>query len=196
MELNKLLLALVSHAKDLNGVSNHILLHLEVQRCICGKAGSVVDLDQPRLEFLINENVEAQDLKAHGVDVTRLVDVSPGILSLVGHLQIVLETRLNCAHRSNDELLDLVHHLIASFLAVIEVVLDPLKDGGERPLVATVAIVEILVENKFALVSGINRVIGQMHIHIVHVLLVWCLIGVSGEPREALLEQVDSKWVN
>ena len=156
----------------------------------------MVDLYYPWFQLLVEEYVEAQDLKAHGVYVTRLVDVSSRVLSLVGHLQVVLETRLNCAHRPNDKLLDLVHHFIAPFLAVVKVVLNPLKDGGERPLVATVAVVKVLVENKFALVSGINCVIGQMHIHIVHILLIWRLIGVSREPREALFEKIDSQWVN
>ena len=56
------LLAQVQHGDSL---VNHIELDFFVQGAICSERRQAVYFDQPRLYFIVNENVYSKDFKAH-----------------------------------------------------------------------------------------------------------------------------------
>eukprot|EP00356_Strombidium_inclinatum_P014791 CAMPEP_0170497474 /NCGR_PEP_ID=MMETSP0208-20121228/24865_1 /TAXON_ID=197538 /ORGANISM="Strombidium inclinatum, Strain S3" /LENGTH=193 /DNA_ID=CAMNT_0010774301 /DNA_START=2063 /DNA_END=2644 /DNA_ORIENTATION=+ len=193
MTLNELLLPLVSHPEEQEGIGNHVFLHFEIERGVCGEAGSMVNFDEPGLQLLINENIEAQDLEAHGVNVVLLgfallVIIIDHVLGLVGNVQVVLQTRLHGTQGLYYQLLDLVHQLVAFLLTVIIVVLDIFKNRSEGPLMPRVHIFKILVEDELALVSTVYRIVRQVHEQVAEVLLRRGLVCVRREPSKALLE--------
>jgi len=57
----------VTQVEQLDHVSDQILLHLEIKWRISAEGGRMVDLDDPGLELLVKEDIEAEDLEAHGV---------------------------------------------------------------------------------------------------------------------------------
>lgn len=61
---------------------------------------------------------------------------------------------------------------------------------------ALVSIIEILVEYELAFVSAVDSVVGEVHEHIIHVLLRRCLVAFRTEASKALLKQVYSQWVH
>ena len=67
MCLDELFFKFVGHFEECDGISDHILLNFEVEGRVSGEAGRCVYFYQPRLQFLIDEDVEAQDLEAQGV---------------------------------------------------------------------------------------------------------------------------------
>jgi hypothetical protein len=62
LRLSFSLLAQVKHGDSL---VNHIELNLFVQGAICSEGRQAVHFDQPRLYFVVNENVNSKDFKAH-----------------------------------------------------------------------------------------------------------------------------------
>ena len=91
--------------KQLQGVCYHILFYLEVQGCVCAEAGRVIDLNKPRFELLIDQDVKPQNLKAVG---NAFVD---GVLSFLWRVHVMLDTRLSGAQSPNDDLLYTSNHL-------------------------------------------------------------------------------------
>ena len=62
LRLSLSLLAQVQHGDSL---VHHIELNLLVQGAICREGRQAVHFDQPRLNFVVNENVYSKDFKAH-----------------------------------------------------------------------------------------------------------------------------------
>lgn len=97
----KVLLSLVRHAEQLQCIRQQVLLDLEIDARIGAKTGCVVYLDEPWLQLLVDEDVEAEDLEALRVQGLLLVTAIPeaviDVLRLVRYLQIMLQRWLHCA---------------------------------------------------------------------------------------------------
>ena len=70
--------------------------------------------------------------------------------------------------------------------------LEMLAEGTQTPLIAKIVLLCVLILNK-PVIFLVDRVIGQMHILILFVYLLSVCLG--GEPRKALLEYIESKWL-
>jgi hypothetical protein len=103
----------------------------------------------------------------------------------------VLEGRLSCAHRSNNNVLYLQHHFLLLFYPIVNILLNPLKDGSIRPLMALIINLVILVELKHSLILGVDSVVSQMHKEVVKILFRWNLVRVSTEPCKTFFVQVN-----
>ena len=64
MRFQKLFLRLICHVEQLHCVCNYIFLYFEVERRIGRKTWGSVYLNEPRFQFLVNEHIEAENLKA------------------------------------------------------------------------------------------------------------------------------------
>jgi hypothetical protein len=65
--LDVLVLSFPSEIKNIYGVTYQVLLNVKVEGRICRKAGGLIHLQEPRLAFRVDEDVETEDLKAHRV---------------------------------------------------------------------------------------------------------------------------------
>ena len=188
----KVFLSLVRHAEQLQRIRQQILLNLKIDARIGAETWRMIYLYEPRLQLLVDEDVEAEDLEALRVQGLLLVSAVPQaiiyVLCLVWYLQIMLQRGLHSAKSPNYDLLDLQHHPFRLPFAVFKVLTDPLQDRGEGALVAGVDLLEILIELEDALVLRIDGIVGQMHEQIRQVLLAWRLVGLCAESGEAFLE--------
>ncbi len=78
--------------KHPNGIPYQTELQLMVERRVGGKAGTVIDLEQPRPELLVDQDVHPQQLEAHVVRVR---------IRLAGPV-VVGESRLDATDRQQE----------------------------------------------------------------------------------------------
>ena len=141
----------------------------------------MVHFDDRRLQILVEEDVEAQDLKAH-----RVLEV----VWLAGSIR-VSELRLHGYETLNDRLLDVRHH----FLGVVAMLGDILHRVGQTTLVADAVFQGSLVL-LIILVRLVDRVVRQVHVQVAEIAGVWRLIFDGRQPAQALLVHVDSQRIN
>lgn len=73
--------------------------------------------------------------------------------------------------------------------------LREVREGEAKgPLVADGVVIGVLVLHKVVRVL-IDRVIRQVHTHVLDVVLVDLLVGLSGKASETILEEKDPEWV-
>ena len=153
-----------------------------IQRRVRHEARRLIDLDQPRFGFLIEEDVDAEDLEAKLVlKVLRLrclLDVSD-----------LVTARNNRLHR---QLLELLPALLgADDLGVLlPLLIDRLKDGRQTAFVTEVVSARVLHE---VLALLVDRVVGQMHAEVVEVAAEGRDVVLRREPRQALLVNEDAQ---
>lgn len=153
-----------------------------IQRRVRHEARRLIDLDQPRFGFLIEEDVDAEDLEAKLVlEVLRLrclLDVSD-----------LVTARNNRLHR---QLLELLPALLgADDLGVLlPLLIDRLKDGRQTAFVTEVVSARVLHE---VLALLVDRVVGQMHAEVVEVAAEGRDVVLRREPRQALLVNEDAQ---
>ena len=153
-----------------------------IQRRVSHEARRLIDLDQPRFGFLIEEDVDAEDLEAKLVlEVLRLrcpLDVSD-----------LVTARNNRLHR---QLLELLPALLgADDLGVLlPLLIDRLKDGRQTAFVTEVVSARVLHE---VLALLVDRVVGQMHAEVVEVAAEGRDVVLRREPRQALLVNEDAQ---
>ena len=153
-----------------------------IQRRVRHEARRLIDLDQPRFGFLIEEDVDAEDLEAKLVlKVLRLrclLDVSD-----------LVTARNNRLHR---QLLELLPALLgADDLGVLlPLLIDRLKDGRQTAFVTEVVSARVLHK---VLALLVDRVVGQMHAEVVEVAAEGRDVVLRREPRQALLVNEDAQ---
>ena len=153
-----------------------------IQRRVRHEARRLIDLDQPRFGFLIEEDVDAEDLEAKLVlEVLRLrclLDVSD-----------LVTARNNRLHR---QLLELLPALLgADDLGVLlPLLIYRLKDGRQTAFVTEVVSARVLHE---VLALLVDRVVGQMHAEVVEVAAEGRDVVLRREPRQALLVNEDAQ---
>lgn len=91
----------------------------------------------------------------------------------------------------DDKLLYPVHHLVALLLAVIVIVNDVVENRGKCALMALIGIIDALVELKLSLILRVDGVVGEMHEHVLEVVLVRLLVGICRETCHALAEEIN-----
>jgi hypothetical protein len=69
-----LLLPLIVDIEDIERICNQAFLDVAVERSVGCEAGRVVDLEEVGIEFVVDHDVEAQDLEAHIVGEVVRVD--------------------------------------------------------------------------------------------------------------------------
>jgi len=151
------LLPLLGHTQQIEGVVDHLALDLFVEGAVRGERGGVVDLEEEWLFVLIEHDIDAKDLEGQG------------ILMVVGVVAFVLISQVGhrCQNSLDGEVLDLLHELsrvdLEHLLEVpehkLQRALAPDEVGDRR---------EILHEAAGVLVYGVVR---QVHLHILHVIL-------------------------
>ena len=72
----------------------------------------------------------------------------------------MLEGWLSGAHRTDNNVFYLQQHFFLLFDSVIKILLDPLKDGSERPFMALIINLMILVELKHSFILRVDSVVG------------------------------------
>ena len=141
----------------------------------------MIDLEDPGLELLVEEDVEAEDLEAHRVlDVVRLA--RPVRVRQLG---------LHRADRLDDGLFDVVEDP----RRVVAHLLDVLHGEGEAALVAQVVLLAALVLDVVAR-HLVDRVVRQVHVEVVEIVLVGRSILASGQSAKALLVEQDPERVD
>ena len=89
-----------------------------------------------------------------------------------------------------------MHHLVTFSLAILVFFSDVVQNRGEGTLVPLISIVDTFIELELASIFAVDAVIGQVHKHIVQVLLARSPVRLSWKSGHALLKEVDSKRVN
>jgi hypothetical protein len=127
----------------------HIPLNFIVQWRVRGETGTLVHFDKPWSELAVDQNVKAQDLKAHGV---------VKILRLTRPVQ-VSQVWLTDHHRFHYDILDLLHQQVD----ICTLLRQDFEDSPQTPFVSFVFSIFVLILFKRIIIL-INRVIGQMHV--------------------------------
>ena len=162
----------------------------------------MIDLYKPRSEVLVDHHIKAKDLKAHRVvNTLRLADTIH-----------VIHVRLTDNYGFNNNILD----LFPNFVWITSLLVDDLHDCKKGSLVAGLLLVLIVVlisvvtvipvviiTTRFLLlvvlleirIHFVDRVVGQVHVHIVYVGGPWFLIRFRSEPSQALLVDEDAQRI-
>ena len=152
---------------------------------ITDETRGVVYLQKIWLTFFVKQNVEPKKLKAHLVWVLRCIFLS-GTARPVVMKQIWLN-RQKCFH---DDVLDLVVDLFD----VPPLLLEPPQHRKPRPLVPGVIVKALRVFETG--VHFIDRVVGQMHEHILHIRTVhFVAVFFSCKPDKPVLVQEHLEWL-
>ena len=85
----------------------------------------MVNLDEPRFQLFVNQDVKAENFEAHRVHHFLVAEAVIHILCLIRNLQIMLQTWLYRAECFDDYLLDLMHHFFFPLDAIVHVLLYP-----------------------------------------------------------------------
>lgn len=92
----------MTNIKQVKCILNHMFFHLIVKWGVRRKTRTLIYLNEPRSKVLIYHNIEAQDLKAHGiVQALRLADTVH-----------VVHVGLSTYNSLDDDVLDLCHDLV------------------------------------------------------------------------------------
>jgi hypothetical protein len=158
--LHYLLFFAVRHPKNLESVSNQVFLEFEVEGGISCETWCMVDFEQPRLELVVNQNVEAQHFEAERVFRTLLAALH---LALVWGLQIALQSWLNSQDCPYDDEFDLQEKLVHFVLSVGVRLANVAQNRSESPFVANVRSLGVVVELEDVFVPLVNCVVCQMH---------------------------------
>mmetsp|Transcript_60616 Transcript_60616/g.172268 ORF Transcript_60616/g.172268 Transcript_60616/m.172268 type:complete len:245 (+) Transcript_60616:725-1459(+) len=130
------------------GVPQHLLLHYPVQLRLSGEGGRVIDLQEPGLQLVVQHDVEAEHLEAHGVlRVVRLAAVVE-----------VREARLHGDQGLDDQVLDLRDQGVD----VVALPAEVLVDGLPAPLVAVLRVIGIGVLLK-VWVHFVDRIVCEVN---------------------------------
>lgn len=74
--------SLGAHVKHSDGLVDHVELNFLIEGTVSGEGRQAVDLNQPRLYFVIDEDIDSQDFKAHGVFEIVWLQASKGMAKL------------------------------------------------------------------------------------------------------------------
>jgi hypothetical protein len=176
-----LLLVLEGQVEQSDCVDHQVLLDLEVKGRVSAEGGRVVHFKDPWLQVWVQYDIEAKQLKAHGVlwviRLARLVNVSEG--------------RLHGADGFNDGFF----YWIAHFIGIMANWLKVFIDVSETALMSYAVTLFVLIKYELVAVF-INGVVGQMHEQILKVIIAWWLVGLSRKPRETFVVHVDTEGVS
>jgi len=74
--------------------------------------------------------------------------------------------------------------------------LQVLQNVSKRSLMPWVHVPNVLIEHEFPFIPAVDGIVGEVHVHVGHVLLGRGFVGISGETGEAFFEQVDAHGVD
>jgi hypothetical protein len=171
--VDRLLLAIEAlDANQAEGVCEQGALDRQVKGALSRQGGTQVDLDEPRLEIRVNQDVKSKKLEAVGAVCASLLHAS-------------LDVVLTAEKSLEDDVVDTGPKEIHVDADLLEM----LAEGAEGPLVAEVVLLLVLVLNKL-LVLLVDRVVCQVHVLVR--LVDFLRVRFGGEPGKALLENIDS----
>jgi hypothetical protein len=163
---NDLIFSLFVDVHEGEGVPDVVELDEMVKGRIRGEAGSVVDFENGWFCFVVDHDVETQQLEAHVCSVVFRLAGAVGVAEMG-------QTR---NHGLDDAVLDLGLQLDS----IHSVGLEHIVDGSERSFVTLGHVFFGLVEHEFRVVL-IDSVIGKVHANVLHVLPCRRLVLLSGE---------------
>jgi len=140
------------------------------------KRGVGVHLEQPGVQIFVDQDVQAQDLEAARV---RVVGANETVIS-------VLQVRLE----GDDRLLSDVPDLLQQVARVFALVLQRLEDGSKQLLRRFIIVLKLLARGLETVGVLIQREVGQVHVQVLDVVLVWLLVVVRAEPSQAFAAHV------
>lgn len=126
--LLQLLLSLTAQVQHRNCLVQEVVLDLLVDRTISCERRQRIHLNKPRLEFIVNEDVEAEHLEAHRV--LHVVWVHGAVA--------VLQLRLRREHCLNSNVINKAPHLGNSHARLLLVLLNVPENGRDTALVTNV----------------------------------------------------------
>lgn len=161
------------------------LLDISIWQLLVGvdvEGGIGIDLEQPGIHVLIDEDVQTQDLETARIVVVGADEAVVGILQIglqrnygfLGHL-LDLPEQVVCVHASAGHG---AHHRSKQLFARLVIVLELLSRGLE--------LLAILVE----------REVSEVHVEVLDVALVWLLVVGGAEPSQTLICQEGLHWVH
>ena len=80
--------------------------------------------------------------------------------------------------------------------AFIKIITYPLQYRRKCPLVPGVHILKILIKLEDSFVFTVDRVVSEVHEHVLQVLLCWFLIGLSAVSCHAFFEEINAKGID
>jgi len=116
------LFALSRQIEQLDRLRDQALLNLEVERAVRREARRMVHFQDPRLQLIVQEDIKAQDLKAHGVLNVVWLTRSVGVGEHGLHRTQALDYH--------------VLNVLKNFFAVEALLIDVAHREGHAPLVA------------------------------------------------------------
>ena len=183
-DISKLLLELSSlknwiHCGETNQseeVTQHGGLDLHVDGRVGVEGGGHVDLQQPGLQIRVNQNIKTIHFKT-------IVSVRHEHLARAVHREL---------HRDNaldDHILDGLHQV-----GGVEIIgAEMFEEGGERPLVTSIIILNIVTGDVVRVIL-VDAVVAEVHARVPQVAPRVVVLD-RGEPHQALLVQVDDEGV-
>lgn len=103
---------------------------------------------------------------------------------------MVVQVGLDGAERLNGDVIDILPQLID----IMPLLLERLEDSLDTSFMAHIHLLLITIEHKIWAVL-IDRVIRQVHAHIIEVGIGWCHVGLSGQPHQSVPIGVDPHGV-
>lgn len=133
------------------------------------------------MELFVDQDIEAQYLEHLCVGDVVLVTADMGPIVVI---QVGLE--------SDDALLDCVFYLFLYGFDVVPLFLQSLPQGREQSLRASVATIgeEVLLRRFVVFRLFVERKVGQMHEHVLHILRIRLPIVLSAESGQSFVAQV------
>mmetsp|Transcript_4055 Transcript_4055/g.11846 ORF Transcript_4055/g.11846 Transcript_4055/m.11846 type:complete len:493 (+) Transcript_4055:1522-3000(+) len=168
--------------QEVQRVPDEVVLHVRVERRVAGERRAVVNLDDPRLEGAVDEDVKAQDLEA----AERRHRRPPR----AAHAALV-DVRQRGLH-GDDGLVHDVGDAVPEAVRILAALLQVLQEPGQPPLAAAHLLARLVVlhEGVAMLVDGVVR---EVHRRLLHVLLRRLLVLLRAQPHEPLAVQQDAQ---
>ena len=138
-------------------VTYQVALDGHIERRFCGHGRAQIDLNQPRLQIRVNQDVKAEQFKAVG---------PMRAILLHGGLDVVLAAE-DCL---DDDIVDAGPEQVHVDAHLLQV----LAEGAQAPLVAEIVLLCVLILNE-TIILLVNGVVRQVHVFV----LLIDLLGVS-----------------
>ena len=171
----------VADIEELDCVGHQVFLYFEVEGRICWETWRVVYLKDPGFEFVVEENVEPEDLKTHRV------------LNVVWLAWTIRMRKLwlDCANSLDNRRLDVME----DSCWVMSHLVDVLHRERQTPFMAQVIFLTPFVLNVVAW-HLVDRVIRKVHIQVIKIVLVGWSVLACCQTAESLIVKKDSQRVN
>jgi hypothetical protein len=171
--------------EQFQGVSDQTFLNLMIKRSINLETRHLIDLQQvwSQVSFLVfNQDIKPQNLEAHlAFNIVRLA-----------RLEQMINLRLHGCECLDDDVVYFLLQLLLGFFS--ELRNDGIHHTGDASFASLVELRGLV--NDEILVVFVDRIVGQMHVQVIHVTIVWLLKGNGSESCQTFFVDVDSQRIH